>query len=267
MTWCSSTSASVATMLSTHTRVCSCLSVNSLRPRLNRRPLADDIFKCIFLNENELISSKISLKFVPRVQINNIPALVQIMAWRRPGDKPLSGPMMASLLTHICVTRPQWVKGSCALKIYVNVSSHIMYTTLLSIVPVCVTWKCPVNLIMWRNMMLCYGCFILYIDHDHLLRWLGLKKLQSNHENTWIDNTYRGIGWKICRFGVCCHCENDCLMALSDHSVKATWLCLLREMLIELRPRQLGRHFADVIFKLILLYEYRRVLLFKKLVF
>ena len=32
------------------------------------------------------------------------------MAWRRPGDKPLSEPRMESLLTHICVTRPQWVK-------------------------------------------------------------------------------------------------------------------------------------------------------------
>ena len=31
------------------------------------------------------------------------------MAWRRPGDKPLSEPMMVSLPTHICVTRPQWV--------------------------------------------------------------------------------------------------------------------------------------------------------------
>ena len=41
--------------------------------------------------------------------IYNIPALVQIMAWRRPGDKPLSEPMMVSLLMHICVTRPQWV--------------------------------------------------------------------------------------------------------------------------------------------------------------
>ena len=39
-----------------------------------------------------------------------MPALVQIMAWRRPGDKPLSEPMMVSLPTHICVTRPQWVK-------------------------------------------------------------------------------------------------------------------------------------------------------------
>ena len=40
----------------------------------------------------------------------NIPVLVQIMAWRRPGDKPLSEPMMVKLMTHICATRPQWVK-------------------------------------------------------------------------------------------------------------------------------------------------------------
>ena len=38
------------------------------------------------------------------------------MAWRRPGDKPLSEPMMVSLLTHICVTRPQWVKYLSSLK-------------------------------------------------------------------------------------------------------------------------------------------------------
>ena len=60
---------------------------------------ADDIFNFIFLNENAEILCKISLRFVPKVGINNIPALVQIMAWRRPGDKPLSGPMMVSLLT------------------------------------------------------------------------------------------------------------------------------------------------------------------------
>ena len=84
-------------------------SVNTLRPRQNGRHFADDIFKCIFLNENAWMSLKISLKFVPKVRINNIPALVQIMAWRRPGGKPLSEPVMVSLLTHICVTLPQWV--------------------------------------------------------------------------------------------------------------------------------------------------------------
>ena len=41
---------------------------------------------------------------VPKVRINNIPALVQIMAWRRPGDRPLSEPMTVKLLTHIYVT-------------------------------------------------------------------------------------------------------------------------------------------------------------------
>ena len=86
-------------------------AINSLRPRPNRCHVADDIFKCIFKNENERISPRVSLKFVPKVRISNIPALVQIMAWRRPGDKPLSEPVMVSLLTHICVTRPQWVKN------------------------------------------------------------------------------------------------------------------------------------------------------------
>ena len=83
--------------------------VNTLRPRENGRHFADDIFKCIFLNENFWIPIKISLKLVPKGPINNIPVLVQIMAWPQPGDKPLSEPMMVSLLTHICVTRPQWV--------------------------------------------------------------------------------------------------------------------------------------------------------------
>ena len=82
--------------------------LNTLRPRQDGRHFPDDIFICIFLNENEWHSIEISLKFVPKVPINNIPALVQIMAWRRPGDKPLSEPMMVVLPTHICVTRPQW---------------------------------------------------------------------------------------------------------------------------------------------------------------
>ena len=60
--------------------------------------------------KNVRISIKVSLKFVPKGPINNIPSLVQIMAWRRPGDKPLSDQMLVSLSTHICVTRPQLVK-------------------------------------------------------------------------------------------------------------------------------------------------------------
>ena len=68
-----------------------------------------DIFKCILLNENVWISIEFSLKFVPW-GIDNKPSLVEIMAWRQGGDKPLSQPMMVSLLTHICVAQLQWVK-------------------------------------------------------------------------------------------------------------------------------------------------------------
>ena len=68
--------------------------VNTLRPRQNGRHFADDTFRGIFLKENVKISIKISLKFVPESPIDNIPALVPIMAWRRTGDKPLSEPMM-----------------------------------------------------------------------------------------------------------------------------------------------------------------------------
>ena len=56
--------------------------------------LADDSFKCIFLNENDIIPIRISLKFVTRSAINIKPALVQAMAWRRKGDKPLPKPML-----------------------------------------------------------------------------------------------------------------------------------------------------------------------------
>ena len=79
--------------------------INTLRPRQNGRHFPDDIF----LNQNVRIPINISLEFVPKGPVNNITALVQIMAWRRPGDKPLSETMLVSLLTHICVTRPQWV--------------------------------------------------------------------------------------------------------------------------------------------------------------
>ena len=77
------------------------IPINTLRPRQNGRHFADNIFKCIFLNQNTSISVNISLKLVPEGRINNIPALVQIMAWCWQGDKPLSEPMMISLLTYI----------------------------------------------------------------------------------------------------------------------------------------------------------------------
>ena len=65
---------------------CRAHTVNTLRPRQNGSHFAADTFKCIFLKENFRISIKISLKFVPKSSIDNIPTLFQITAWRQPGS-------------------------------------------------------------------------------------------------------------------------------------------------------------------------------------
>ena len=97
--------------------------INTFTPRQNGRHFTDNTFKCIFLKENIRILMEISPNFVGNVPINNISSLAYIMAWRWPG---LSEPMMVRLLTHICITRPQWVNTHCAelfyrlLKIYTH---------------------------------------------------------------------------------------------------------------------------------------------------
>ena len=93
-------------------------TVKTLRPRQKWPPFGRQHFE---MHENVWISIKISLKFITKDQINNIPPLVQIMAWRRPGDKPLSEPIMFNLLTHICVTRPQWVNNKDSIKAKVRI--------------------------------------------------------------------------------------------------------------------------------------------------
>ena len=67
---------------------------NSSAPGQNGHHFADDIFKCVCVNEDISILIQISLKFVPKGLIYNKAALVQAMAWRRTGDKPLPEPML-----------------------------------------------------------------------------------------------------------------------------------------------------------------------------
>ena len=117
--------------LNSRTRMISCCcvalimtSINTFRPRQNGRHFADDTFKRIFVNENVRILIEISLKFVSKGPINNILALVQIMAWRRPGDKPLFETMMVCLPTHICASRPWWVILSLVTRFWQIVNNH-----------------------------------------------------------------------------------------------------------------------------------------------
>ena len=79
-----------------------CFELNTSRPRKNDRYFADEIFKCIFVNEIFLISNESSFRYVLLGLIDNNPALVQIMAWRRADDKLLFEPMMA-YFTETCM--------------------------------------------------------------------------------------------------------------------------------------------------------------------
>ena len=150
---------------------------NTLRLRQNGRHFADDTFKPIFMKENIRISIKISLKFVPKVPINNIPAMVQIMAWRRPGDKPLSEPMVVSLPTHVCVVRPQWVNTTSickawALNIYIFIYIYVC-VCMCGCGCVCVYKYVNINIHMVKtNPGVCSKYFQMTLEsHQNILDW------------------------------------------------------------------------------------------------
>ena len=144
--------------------------VNTLRPRSNGYHFTEDIFKCIFMNGNVWIPIKISLKFVPNGPINNIPALVQIMAWCHEGDKPLSEPMMVSLPMHLCVTRPNELKRKEALSqgyISVLVSNFLWRKTSFHEI------KLTGGMIMmnWSVVFLLNGVKMKHVHYYRYRRW------------------------------------------------------------------------------------------------
>ena len=173
---------------------------NTLRLRQNGSHLPDNTLKFIYLNENVWISLNISLKFDPKVRINNIPALVQIMVGRHPGAKPLSEPMMASLLMHICVTRHRWVKcwGSTAEQLS-RLSYHNFLCMIRTLVLVCncdqllkqsysstygsILWNCSqVNANVDHDLC----CHMTSLSHNHLMHWnclFGSKPLILHNDS------------------------------------------------------------------------------------
>ena len=93
------------------------------------------------------------------VQLTIFQHWFQVMAWRRPGDKPLSEPMMGRFSTHICVTRPQWVKVQlCSGPNHVVSQIHYLSDSLLS-------------LNQWYNQHFCYDLF-LCMPHRIIRVWV-----------------------------------------------------------------------------------------------
>ena len=155
--------------------------VNTLRLRRNWQNFADNIFKRIFFNENVLILIKISLKYVPEGPINNIPALVQIMAWHHPGDKPLSEPMMVSLLTHICVTRPQWVNSLASYDSKCRVFKPIMQNNSFDTGCVIALWWMPQNVTNEKSILVWVKASCHQATSHYLSQlWLLIKISSGN---------------------------------------------------------------------------------------
>ena len=90
---------------------------------------ADNIFRCILTNDKLCILIKISLKFVPKGPIDNNQALVQIMAWRQIGDKPLSEPMLTRFTDTYMVPKGRW-DNSQAISHWLNSSMRHLWCLL-----------------------------------------------------------------------------------------------------------------------------------------
>ena len=105
--------------------------VNSSPPGQNGHHFADEIFRCIFVNEKFFILIRISPKFAPKGPIDNNPGLVQIMAWHWIGENPLSEPMLNWFTdVYIYGTRGGWVnlpstRSSC-------IHSRVLFTWMLN---------------------------------------------------------------------------------------------------------------------------------------
>ena len=86
------------------------LDINTLQPRQYGHHFANDTFESIFVSEKMLeFRFKFHWSLLPRVWLTKSQHWLKKMAWCRPGDKPLSEPSWFSLLTQLCIPRPQWV--------------------------------------------------------------------------------------------------------------------------------------------------------------
>ena len=106
------------------------------------------------------------------------------MAWCPPGDKPLSESMMVSLVTYICVTRPQWVK------------------------PIEAKW----HIYAWVQIMACHQAFSELISLNKV-QWNSNQTLQIFVEENWFENLVCSIGAILSQ----CQCVNR------RNSVHAHW--------------------------------------------
>ena len=75
----------------------------------NGRHLGRRHIQMNFLNKNDRIPIKISLKLYPRIPTDNKPSLAQVMAWRETGDRPLLEPILTQFTEAYMRHKGRWV--------------------------------------------------------------------------------------------------------------------------------------------------------------
>ena len=161
-------------------------NINTLRPRQNGGHFPDDIFKWIFLME--MYEFRVEQHWSLLLG-DNFSTLVQIMAWHRSGDIPMSEPMMDTLLTHVCVTRPQWLNilsVKCIYAVLINLHIHCFCFVLLG----------PLLTLQWRHNE--PDSISNHQLHDSLLNRLFKAQIKENikaprHWPSWRE--FNGDRW------------------------------------------------------------------------
>ena len=171
------------------------------------------------------------------------------MAWRRPGDKPLSEPMMVSLLTHMCVTPSEWVNTTEIVEIYQlnDIFIHYNDVTMTSIGS------------QITSLTIVYSTVYSDADQRKHQSSTSLAFVWGIHRDRWIPRTKGQLR------GKCFHLMTSSCVDLTYYSIASRWnmshwrllLGLLSWYLISntLWPGQNGQHFPDDFFKCIFLNE------------
>ena len=145
-----------------------------------------------FFNENVWILTKISLKIVLEGPINKIQALVQIMPWCRPGDKPLSEPMMVTLLTHMYVS--QWVNAIETLLHGIS-NGCIKSSTSLSHRLRWLFFTCSVNFIE-----ISFGVIVYVVMGSLQLVYMPWERSCHEMRRIFIRSVYQSVGYNKLKF-------------------------------------------------------------------
>ena len=157
------------------------------------------------------------------------------MSWSRQGDKPLSVPMMVSLLAHICVTRHQWINPEFALP---DFGYYHIVSCLNSLWSSDAIWRHRSELTLARIMSCCLTASNHYLNKSCFIIESVLWHSTGRNFTRTVHDLYRSMRSEITLTKLSPH-----LPGANELSLKVSLLCIFWT----LRCHAIGWHKADEI--------------------